>query len=120
VGASASFQSYVSSSNTDYATGGTAYTSGPFTFLPTGGFSNSYPANFAPQGGFVALHSMYVVGEITFGSTGGTISFDLDARIYGPDEAPPPAPEPTSMVIWGLGAGAIGLAGFWRRKRVAV
>jgi len=118
-GGTATFQSYVSSTNSDYSTGGTAYTSGPFVFSSVGGFSNSFPGSFAPHGGFVGPHSMYMVADVIFGSGGGTISFDLDSRIYGPGEFPPPVPEPTSIALWCMGLGIVGAMNVRKRLRRA-
>jgi len=77
------------------------------TFL-TSPFSATDVQSFVKSGPY----SMFLEVNITIVGP-GSASFDHNILV-------PTVPEPASMVIWSLGAGALGLGGFWRRKRAAV
>ncbi len=94
-----------------YAANAPAYPTG-------GGFTND-----AVQDGIYLLISGLAPGNhvITFGGeninpTDPTQDFKLDI-VY--DITVVPAPEPTTLALWGIGLGSMAVVGRWRRKRLA-
>jgi hypothetical protein len=86
-------------------------------FVLPGVFGDFDTVNHGPIGDF----SMTLVATITHGG-GGIVStsFNFEAEnVAGPGNIPF-APEPASMLVWGLGMGLVGAGGYWRRKRNAV
>jgi len=89
-------------------------------------FSDGLPTQLSDTPG--VYPAGFVFGDVAWAfewdetiGVGGTFIISKDKNITSRSpENGPLVPEPASMVIWGVGAGAMGLAGFWRRKRVAV
>lgn len=113
-GGTSEFDAWKSTTNAEFAANGLHIELPPAGTFGPGAFSDSDLLFHGPLPTF----SMTLVAVLTH-SGAATSSFNFEVINATPDRIPG-VPEPASMVIWGLGAGAMGLAGFWRRKRAAV
>jgi len=113
-GGTSAFDAWKSTTNQEFAANGLHIELPPVGTFGPGAFSDSDFLFHGPLPTF----SMTLVATIVH-SGPATSSFNFEVINATPDRIPG-LPEPASMVIWSLGAGAIGLAGFWRRKRAAV
>lgn len=118
VGSTVRYEAFVGPANSVFANTGTSFDSG--ILGPGANAADGFDTLTTSLPALPAQYAQYMRVTVTFGNAGGLLSFDGSMETGGPGMDPPFAPEPTSMLVWGLGMGLVGAGGYWRRKRAAV